>query len=212
MTKARPPLQPQPSLHCKGRLLVVEDEPLMGEWLKIGLSEEGVEVTRVDSLSEALTFLGSGGAERIHGIVSDIYLKENEPQGMKILSEAQKLGIPVVIISSKANFELAKEALNNGACALLEKPFPLKSLMKVFERVWQEPSFLGVSLQRYVEKCQLTDKESEVCKLLFKGLSNAEIARVLNISEKTVKFHVSGIFSKCDVKSRSELLSSVFPV
>ena len=57
----------------------------------------------------------------------------------------------------------------------------------------------------------MTDKEREVSRLLFKGLSNKEIAEVLGVTEKTVKFHVTGIFDKAGVKSRSEFLSTVFP-
>lgn len=196
----------------RGRLLVVEDDLLMSEWICSGLGESSIETYSAASFSEVLSFLDSSKAEQIHGIVSDIYLGTDEPDGMKVVSEAKRLGLPVAVITSKANFELAKEALNHGACALLEKPFRIEQLVETFENLWEDPPFLGVALQRFVEKSQLTEKESDVCRLLFKGLSNAEIAGVMGVSEKTVKFHVSGIFSKCQVKSRSELLSTVFPV
>lgn len=50
----------------------------------------------------------------------------------------------------------------------------------------------------------LTHKEEEVLELLRKGLSNREIAKLLGISEKTVKSHLTDIFSKLNVKSRLE--------
>jgi len=50
----------------------------------------------------------------------------------------------------------------------------------------------------------LSHKEEEVLELLCEGLSNREIAKVLRISEKTVKSHLTDIFSKLNVKSRLE--------
>lgn len=50
----------------------------------------------------------------------------------------------------------------------------------------------------------LTERESQVLQLLAKGLANKQIAGVLGISEHTVKFHISSIYSKLGVTSRTE--------
>jgi DNA-binding NarL/FixJ family response regulator len=50
----------------------------------------------------------------------------------------------------------------------------------------------------------LTDRESEVLGLLSKGLANKQIAVALGISEHTVKFHVSSIYTKLNVTNRTE--------
>jgi len=50
----------------------------------------------------------------------------------------------------------------------------------------------------------LTDRESEVLGLLAKGLANKQIAVTLGISEHTVKFHVSSIYTKLNVTNRTE--------
>lgn len=53
-------------------------------------------------------------------------------------------------------------------------------------------------------KSKLSIRETEILKLLVKGLSNPEIARALMISECTVKVHVSNILRKLSVKNRIE--------
>jgi len=52
----------------------------------------------------------------------------------------------------------------------------------------------------------LTERESEVINLLAKGMANKQIAAALNISEHTVKFHVSSIYTKLNVTNRTEAL------
>lgn len=54
------------------------------------------------------------------------------------------------------------------------------------------------------ERGPLTERESEVLGLLAKGLANKQIAAVLGISEHTVKFHVSSIYTKLNVTNRAE--------
>ena len=50
----------------------------------------------------------------------------------------------------------------------------------------------------------MTDRESEVMNLLAKGMANKQIALALSISEHTVKFHVSSIYTKLNVTNRTE--------
>jgi len=57
-----------------------------------------------------------------------------------------------------------------------------------------------------VEHGPLTNRESEVLELLAKGLANKQIALSLGISEHTVKFHVSSIYTKLNVTNRTEAL------
>ena len=53
---------------------------------------------------------------------------------------------------------------------------------------------------------KLTRREEEVLDGIFRSLANKEISRELNISERTVKFHVSSLLSKFKVRSRMELM------
>jgi len=66
------------------------------------------------------------------------------------------------------------------------------------------PSLLFESENEPLERGPLTERESEVLGLLAKGLANKQIAVALGISEHTVKFHVSSIYTKLNVANRTE--------
>jgi DNA-binding NarL/FixJ family response regulator len=66
------------------------------------------------------------------------------------------------------------------------------------------PSLLFETESEPVSRGPLTERESEVLGLLAKGLANKQIAVTLGISEHTVKFHVSSIYSKLNVTNRTE--------
>jgi DNA-binding NarL/FixJ family response regulator len=66
------------------------------------------------------------------------------------------------------------------------------------------PALLFESDSEPLERGPLTDRESEVIGLLAKGLANKQIAVALGISEHTVKFHVSSIYTKLNVTNRTE--------
>lgn len=63
---------------------------------------------------------------------------------------------------------------------------------------------LLVPTMRSSEPAPLTPREIEVLRMLAEGMGNKAIAQHLNLSEHTVKFHISSIFSKLDVSSRTE--------
>lgn len=57
----------------------------------------------------------------------------------------------------------------------------------------------------------LSNREAEVAELVTKGLSNKEVANQLFVTEKTVKFHLTNIYKKMNVKSRSQLIVWCMP-
>jgi DNA-binding NarL/FixJ family response regulator len=66
------------------------------------------------------------------------------------------------------------------------------------------PALLSETESEPLSQGPLTDRESEVLGLLSQGLANKQIAAALGISEHTVKFHVSSIYTKLNVTNRTE--------
>lgn len=128
----------------------------------------------------------------------------------------------IVILSNVPNQNQALLALGQGAvgyCHAYSSPEVLKEVKNVVTRggVW-----LGRELlQRLIEVgtnlvgnsptevarglALLSEREKEVAQEAAKGLSNKEIAKILNITERTVKAHLSAIFENLGVKDRLQL-------
>jgi DNA-binding CsgD family transcriptional regulator len=62
-------------------------------------------------------------------------------------------------------------------------------------------------LSEYVHRFGLSAREQEIFSLIIQGLSNAEMASSLYITESTVKFHVGNILKKTEFASRLELIA-----
>ena len=82
-------------------------------------------------------------------------------------------------------------------------PWPDRAAENLAERLLDEPATTAVEEL----SDPLTARESEVLDLLGHGLSNKMIARELHISEHTVKFHISSLYSKLAVSNRAEAVS-----
>jgi len=195
-----------------GRVFLLEDDCLTGEWLATALAKRNIEVHWAVNVDSAMQALMKPNPIIYHAVITDIFLKGESPDGMKLVHAARQIDVPVCVISSRPDLPLVMEAINNGASLFLQKPFDVEDLFHRLGGLWSEPKHLAALLERLLEMNRLTEKEREVCRLVFKGLSNKEIATVLNVTEKTIKFHVTGIFQKFSVQSRSELTSTVFPV
>lgn len=66
-------------------------------------------------------------------------------------------------------------------------------------------------LRNILVKSGLSQRESEVAELVTQGLSNKEIAGRLFVTEKTIKFHLTNIYKKMQIKSRSQLIVWCMP-
>src|SRR5439155_13101803 len=114
--------------------------------------------------------------------------------------------------------EYVYEALRAGASGFLLKDVPPEQLVGAIHVVAQGEALLAPSVTRRVieeftkrplqregmpdEVADLTAREVEVLQLIAKGLSNAEIAKELYVSETTVKTHVARVLMKCNIRDR----------
>ncbi len=193
------------------RLLLVEDEEDSRLLLQDALTSRGFVVDGAATRPEALAL--ARASVRFDAIVTDVVLGSEEYGGLTLVQELRDSGIapPFIVITAFADKPRLKRALELRVAYLLEKPFSTDELVSVLRRVWEEADDLSHFVEQALAQAHLTPKETEIARLVLKGLSNDEIARILNNSSKTVRQHLSSIYQKAKVTSRSEFFHYVFP-
>src|ERR671931_94044 len=107
-------------------------------------------------------------------------------------------------------FEAINAALRLGANAFISKTVDPAELADAIRRAADAPVAETIGrrsekgLESALEEKGLTDREQAVLQALAQGQSNKEIARSLWLAEQTVKFHLTNIYRKLEVRSRTE--------
>jgi DNA-binding NarL/FixJ family response regulator len=177
----------------------------------------------------ALEFAGSAAdaaavADCFAGELPDVVLVDLEPQAGEAgewlaLQVNRDPGTPALaLLTDEADGDWVHEALAGGATALLPRGATPGEIIAAIEAVAAglcvlSPEILARLLaQRQAPRQMasaalvetLTPREIEVLTMLAEGLGNKEIARQLDISDNTVKFHLASIFGKLGANSRTE--------
>jgi DNA-binding NarL/FixJ family response regulator len=123
----------------------------------------------------------------------------------------------VFTIEAEPNFENCKKLLQLGVKGYSNSFIPAKYLSDAIEiikdgNIWIHPPFMQriiLNLKSSDKKdetlAKLTDREKDIALLVADSLSNKDIATKLNITDRTVKAHLSSIFEKLEIKDRLSL-------
>lgn len=113
------------------RILVVDDEPSIGEALAMGLASQQFEV---DVAVDGKTGLQLGGTGKYDVLIVDLCLPDMD--GMEVIRKtlARYPGIASIVITANSSSESHREALQCGASDYLEKPFALDSIKAAVRR------------------------------------------------------------------------------
>lgn len=151
------------------------------------------------------------------------WVDQESAQQLSQLQQAIKTGAPVVVLCPTPNDEQAKRALSAGAkgyCHSLASTKQLSEIAVVVSNggLWLGPGILqsllnntrqiGLTLPQSPESeplQALSKRERDVATRVAKGFTNLEIADDLNISERTVKAHLTFIFKKLQTRDRIHL-------
>ena len=115
----------------------------------------------------------------------------------------------VVIFSAYAGEERVRAAVDAGALGYVLKGSPASELLQTIRAASRGRMTFGHGTQPPLSHGTdtMTARESEVLRLVADGLSNAQIATRLQISERTVKFHLSSLFARLGAKRRTQALA-----
>ena len=123
-------------------ILVIEDDPLVQDFLSDGLAAEGFEVFRADGLGVALLEIQKS---KVNIILSDYQMRDGTAFDLLNWLKARDIRIPVILLTGHASIDLAVQAVKNGAEQFIPKPVDLGYLIEV--------------LRRTLENCRAQQKE-----------------------------------------------------
>lgn len=149
-------------------------------------------------------------------IIMDINMPEMNGIELTKWVKSYHPSIKIIILTMYKNDEYFMASIREGADGYLLKDSPSEDVIAAVRTISKGESVIPAGMTRKLislhqsvsdtEDNSLTAREMEVLLKLVEGLSNKEIAHKLFISDKTVKIHVSNIFKKLDVKSRSQAI------
>jgi DNA-binding NarL/FixJ family response regulator len=120
--------------------------------------------------------------------------------------------VKAIVLSNAGDPAKVRTALQAGAVAYVVKRAHPDDLAVAVRQAFEHSIYLRVShdmsetvpAEPRLEHPDLTRREVEILRLVAEGLSNAELARMLWVTEQTVKFHLSNIYRKLNVSNRTE--------
>lgn len=196
------------------KLLVIEDQPVMRENIALMLELHGYTVI---SAADGKAGLEAAQRERPDLILCDVMMPGLDGYAvLEALRADPALAIvPFIFLTAKGEKSAVREGMNLGADDYLTKPVTEDDLLAtvrarlaraatVEERARTsaavKPDF---SSHTPLLSLGLTEREAEVLLWVAQGKSNGDIGTILGISEPTAKKHVSNLFEKLGVESRS---------
>ena len=191
--------------------VLVDEHPL---WLDA--VEQVLERVAVRVSGRATTF--AEGARLIAAVEPDLLVTEiagldDDVDGIAWLHEIHQQfpEVKAIVLSMSDDPTMIGAAFESGAVAFVVKKAHPDDLAVAVRQAWEASFFLpgyGSSYDRRppvpVSHPDLTRRELEILRLAAEGHSNAELARMLWVTEQTVKFHLSNIYRKLEVSNRTE--------
>ena len=207
-------------MNNKLKILLVEDHALTRFGLKTTLDA-------VDFVAEVIEAEdGESAVALVQEHYPDLVLMDLGLSGMNGIQATKHVkaidkNLKVIILTSHNSEEEILEALKVGANAYCMKDIAPKRLVQVIETVaegaaWLDPSIAELVLSKInsheskisvsdsADALNLTERETQVLKLIVDGFSNAEIAEQICVSIHTAKAHVCNILQKLSVEDRTQ--------
>lgn len=188
-------------------VFLVDDDDAVRHALRLYLEHSDLNVRDFNS---GRALLEQIDAQDAGVLVTD--LRMDEMSGLDLQGELKARGVelPVIFISGHGSIKDSVLAMKAGAHDFIEKPFKNEVLLESIRRALQAGALRGRSSGSVPELkkrfASLTPREQQTMKLVLQGTSNREIARLLNLSDRTVEVHRSRVMRKMCARNLPELV------
>ena len=202
-------------------IIIADDHPLFRAALRQAVSQavpdaEVVEVESIKALQAAveqtpdadlvLLDLNMPGA---HGFSGLVFMRGQYP------------GLPVVVVSGSEDLQVMRRTIDYGASGFIPKSAPLPEITDAIQAVLEGDMWLPEGVAEKLEQMQaentdfsdrlasLTPQQFRVLGMLAEGMLNKQIAYDLDVSEATIKAHITAVFRKLGVRNRTQAVIAI---
>jgi DNA-binding NarL/FixJ family response regulator len=186
-------------------VLIVDDHPVVRQGLR-ALLEVQDDMTVAGEAGDGPAAISLAESLRPDIVLLDLKLPGMD--GVAVLRPLRAAGLRVLVLTSATEPSAAAAAVRAGAAGVVYKDIDPAALVRAIRSVHDGNVLLAQeavgSLVRGSRADTLTAREREVLAGIADGKSNREIARLLRVSEKTVKAHVSAVLAKLGVQDRTQ--------
>ena len=188
-------------------LFLVDDDAAVRDALRLYLEATGFTVSTFES---AEAFL-----DEIDELGRGLLVLDQRMTGMSGLELQSELNIrglelPTIFITGHGDVPMSVRAMKQGAVDFLEKPFRNSDLLASIEQVLTRDA---ADMEEYLHQARvtvkynsLTPREKQVMECIVQGLSNKNIAQLLDVSIRTVEAHRGRVMEKMDARSLPDLV------
>jgi DNA-binding NarL/FixJ family response regulator len=190
--------------------LIVDDHEVVREGLRLSLSR-APHIRVIGEAADGASAVALAERRRPNVVIMDVRMPGLDGlQATKQISE--KLPeTAVLIFTAYSERSLLGRGLESGAKGYILKEAPHQTLLRAIEKVaagegYVDPALMPAFLTKDKDE-MLTTREREILQLLADGMSNADVASRLFISQETVKSHVRHILAKLEADTRTHAVA-----
>ncbi|KDM92183.1 response regulator transcription factor [Photobacterium galatheae] len=195
-------------------IVIADDHPLFRNALfqSVHMAVSKANLLEADSLDTLLTLLEK--EPDVDLVLLDLKMPGANGMSGLIQLRAQYPELPVVVVSANEETSVIRQVRRHGAFGFIPKSSDMRALISALNQVLEgEPCFppgIGEDednpeLDALAARiATLTPQQYKVLCMLSDGLLNKQIAYELNVSEATIKAHMTAIFRKLGVKNRTQ--------
>ena len=197
------------------KVVIADDHRLMLAAIRLALES----ASDIEVVGEAQT--GSQVLPLVHQHSPDVVLLDIRMPGMNGLQCLEQLktrfpAVKAIVLSGVDEPQVIQAALERGASAFILKYIDPRDLAAAIRQTVEGTVFQTVgssaapTAQASAKDLGLSERELEILKALAGGHSNKQIAKQLWLAEQTVKFHLTNIYRKLEVGSRTEAIRAAY--
>ena len=194
-------------MDAKPLVYVIDDDPSMRSLIEATVQGMGVTAK---SFASANDFIGHPLQDQNACVLLDLEMPGLS--GLEFLEKhiANKVDLPVIIITAHASVQAAVRSLKMGAVDFLEKPFEREVLVKAVERALEKDRLRRSTMTSKNDirrrLATLSPRESELLRAVVEGKSTKMIADELGISPRTVDHHRANLMEKMRAANVADLV------